>query len=211
MKRRILTAPAWMAMGLLISLLVLAVLTVGLKQPPRLLVDDAALRAHAQELMESLRSGDYKAVSQLLSGAPDLGQPPRPDTPEGQIWQAYLGSIRYECAQHCGCTGSQVTLEMTLQCLDISSVTEALQETGRALLEARANQIHDESLVYDGDHNYLESFLTPILMDATAQTLEEHGCPMERQLTLIFTQQDGTWKIVPTQELQQLLSGYVCN
>ena len=211
MKRRTLTALAWMAAGILFSLSVFAVLIFGLKQPPRLLVDDAAVRSAAQNLMECVRSGDYEGAGQLLSGSPDLGQPPRPDTPEGLLWQAYTGSIRYEYAPHCGCTGSQVTLEMTLQCLDISSVTDSLQQTAQALLEQRASQIHDESLVYDGDHNYLESFLTPILMDAAAQALEEHGKPMERKLELVFTRQDGTWKIVPTQELQQLLSGYVCN
>lgn len=47
-------------------------------------------------------------------------------------------------------------------------------------------------------------------MDATVQALEENSHTMERQLTLLFTRQDGEWKIVPTQQLQQFLSGYVC-
>ena len=211
MKRRTLTALLWMALGLLIGLLVLAILISGLKQPPRLLVDDAVFHSEAEALMASLRAGDYEKARGLLSGTPDLGQPPRPDTPEGLLWQAYTDSIRYECAPHCECTGSQVTLEMTLQCLDISSVTDELQQTAQTLLQERAAQLQDESLIYDGEHNYLDSFLTPILMDAAAQALEENGRPMERKLELVFTRQDGTWKIVPTQELQQLLSGYVCN
>lgn len=211
MKKRTLTALLWMASGLLIGLLILAILISGLKQPPKLLVDDAAIRSEAEELMASLRAGDYEKAGGLLSGTPDLGQPPRPDTPEGLIWRAYTDSIRYECAPCCGCTGSQVTLELSLQCLDISSVTDALQQTAQAVLQERAAQLQDESLIYDGEHKYLDSFLNPILMDAAAQALEEHGKPMERQLELVFTRQDGTWKIVPTQELQQLLSGYVCD
>lgn len=210
MMKKIFSSIAWMVMGIVLSLCVFAALKIGRTEPPKLLVDEEAIRETARDLMDHVCSGDYAEVRLLLSGSPDLGQPPQSDTPAGLLWQAYLNSIGYACADHCSCTDSQVTIDISLSVLDISAVTDTLQQTGQALLEERASQIHDESLVYDADHNYLESFLSQILMDATAQALDENSHTIERQLTLLFTRQDGVWKIVPTQELQQFLSGYVC-
>lgn len=208
MKKKSFAAIVWMAAGIAVSLCVWILLS-GLPRDPVLLVDEQSVRACAEEFLTRVCSGDYTGASQLLFGTPDLGEPPRSDDPVGIIWDAYLDSIQYKCDQVCSCTDSQVTLEVQLQCLDIDSVTDVLQQKGQELLEARAREIHDESLVYDGDHNYLDSFLTPILLDATMQALDKNAQSMQRQLTLQFVRQDGAWRIVPTQQLQDFLSGFI--
>lgn len=177
----------WAAGGILLSLLTAAAVVVGLHREPVLRVNEPELEAAAGNMVACLRAGDYQGLSACLSGEPDLGQPPEQGTPEGRIWQAFTQSVEYTILPGLRAEDSQLCLEMQVQCLDIGTVTQLLQEL------CEQNSIRREAL-----------------MEAVETALGQCSQTMTRQVPLRFVRQQGYWKVVPTKELQQLLTGFVC-
>ena len=159
--------------------------------------------------MACAAAGDYGALEALLYGAPHLGEAPqKDDSAQGLIWKAYLDSIEYSFGS-CYAVDSNMALDVCVTCLDISSVTDSIQEIAPGLMAKKAAQITDENKVYDEAHNYREDFLAEVMAESAAQALGNQAQTMEQTFTLLLVRSNGTWQVVPTEEFLRFLSGFV--
>ena len=200
----------WVIAGLLVSLCTLFVLRYGTTHGPAVLVDSQSVAEAADQVMACAASGDYEALEALLYGAPHLGEAPQKDaSAQGMIWGAYLDSIQYSFPGSCYALDSNMALDVCVTCLDISSVTDSLQEIAPGLMAKKAAQITDESEVYNKDHSYREDFLSDVMAESAAQALKDNAQATERTFTLQLVRSDGIWQVVPSEELLQFLSGFI--
>lgn len=177
----------WAAGGTLLSLLTIAALAVGLRSEPVIRVEETEVNAVVESMMAYLRACDYQGLSACLSGEPDLGQPPEPDTAEGRIYQAFAQSVEYAVLPGLGLEDNQLCLDMQVQCLDVDAVTRLLQE----LCEEHSAQ-------------------REALMEMAETALEQCSQMTTRQIRLRLVRHDDGWRVLPTAQLQQLLTGFVC-
>ena len=199
----------WAIAGLLVSLCPLFVLRYGTTHGPAILVDSQSVAEAADQVMACAAAGDYGALEALLYGAPHLGEAPqKDDSAQGLIWKAYLDSIEYSFGS-CYAVDSNMALDVCVTCLDISSVTDSIQEIAPGLMAKKAAQITDENKVYDEAHNYREDFLAEVMAESAAQALGNQAQTMEQTFTLQLVRSDGTWQVVPTEEFLRFLSGFV--
>ena len=199
----------WAIAGLLVSLCTLFVLRYGTTHGPAVLVDSQSVAEAADQVMACAAAGDYGALEALLYGAPHLGEAPqKDDSAQGLIWKAYLDSIEYSFGS-CYAVDSNMALDVCVTCLDISSVTDSIQEIAPGLMAKKAAQITDENKVYDEAHNYREDFLAEVMAESAAQALGNQAQTMEQTFTLQLVRSDGTWQVVPTEEFLRFLSGFV--
>ena len=199
----------WAIAGLLVSLCTLFVLRYGTTHGPAILVDSQSVAEAADQVMACAAAGDYGALEALLYGAPHLGEAPqKDDSAQGLIWKAYLDSIEYSFGS-CYAVDSNMALDVCVTCLDISSVTDSIQEIAPGLMAKKAAQITDENKVYDEAHNYREDFLAEVMAESAAQALGNQAQTMEQTFTLLLVRSNGTWQVVPTEEFLRFLSGFV--
>ena len=199
----------WAIAGLLVSLCTLFVLRYGTTHGPAVLVDAQSVAEAADQVMACAAAGDYGALEALLYGAPHLGEAPqKDDSAQGLIWKAYLDSIEYSFGS-CYAVDSNMALDVCVTCLDISSVTDSIQEIVPGLMAKKAAQITDENKVYDEAHNYREDFLAEVMAESAAQALGNQAQTMEQTFTLLLVRSNGTWQVVPTEEFLRFLSGFV--
>lgn len=198
----------WLIAGIVLSLCTLFTVVYGLNSSPVVLVDSAPVVEAAEQTLECARSGDYDALGRMLYGAPSLGQcPEKEDTAESKIWYAYLDSIQYQVAQEITPTASGVSLTAQITTLDIPAVSASLQEIVSDLLPKMAKDSKEK--VYDAEHKYTDAFVAEVLNTAADQVLSGQVPTVQREITLELTRSGGSWQVVPTQQLQQFLSGFV--
>lgn len=198
----------WGLAGVILSLCTLVAIIFGMTSSPALLVDSAAVNATAEYTLGCFRGGDYEALEAQLYGNPDLGTYPEDaNTPEGMIWKAYRESLNYQVLGECFPSGNGLALTLRVQHLDIPAVTQSLQDMVPELLEQTAAE-KDKTEVYDENRQYREAFLAEVLAAATAQSLSGDQPVTEREITLELLRSEGCWKILPTDTLHQLLSGF---
>lgn len=200
----------WGIAGLLVCMCTMVVLFFGTHSTPTVLVDTVSIFDSVEQVMTSASAGDFETLENILYGNPALGASPAGDSSaEGLIWQAYLESIEYSFPGDCYSMNNQLALDVCITCLDVSAVTEKMQEIAPAIMSRKASQITDENLVYDEAHNYLESFLNDVMTDAAKEALSENQAVMEQALTLQLVRSNGGWQVVPTNTLLRFLSGFV--
>ena len=200
----------WGIAGIVLSLVTLIAVICGMNSTPALLMDHQVAIDAAAKTLECARTGDYKALGQMLYGSPNLGDlPPKSEDAESLILYAYLDSIQYEPASECSISGDQLALDVTVSCLDIAAVSASLQEIVPDLMNQIAAEKENESEIYDAEHNYQPDFIAEVLRTATMQVLAQQPQTTDREITLNLARGDDGWQIVPTQPLLQLLSGFV--
>lgn len=210
MSKKTLSVILWAAAGLILAMATLGVAIYGTRTAPSIRMDQSIVLDAAEEALTCARSGDYAALSQLLYGNPDLGEPlPETDDAKSMIWQAYLDSIRWNLATECRPVDSGVAVDVAIRCMDISAVTEALQTVAPERMVQLAKEKTKDEEIYDADRNYLPAFVEEVLRSATAEVLSGTIPTEVRYLTLQLVRSDNSWKIVPTEELMHFLSGYV--
>ena len=210
MKKKTLSVLLWAAAAVILTVATISTAIYGTRSTPAIRMDQSVILDVAEEAMIYARSGDYAALSQLLYGNPDLGQSiAKEDEAKSMIWHAYLDSIQWTLAETCAPTDTGVTLDVTVQCMDISAVTTALQTIAPERMNQLAKEKTKEEEIYDKDKNYLPEFVAEVLRSATAEALAQPTQMMERTLTLELTRANGLWQVVPTQELMHFLSGFV--
>lgn len=182
----------------------------SLDRPAQLLAQpDGALEC-SEELMEALCRGDYAAAGKRMYGQPNLGVDRDPADPVGVLlWDAFVDSIAYEFAGECYATDSGLARDVTVTALDFSSVTGALKERSRVLLEQRVAQAEDLTAIYDQQNNYQEDFVMEVLYDAACQALQEDAQLVRYELTLSLVCQQEQWWVMPEQALLKVISGAV--
>ncbi len=204
------TVLCWASAGAVLSLCVLITVFCGLKSHPRFLASPSKVMNAAEEVLNCARAGDLGSLSKLLYGEPSLGNvQSRDSSAQSMIWYAYLESIQYSVSETIDATDTGVSLSVTVTCLDISTVIESLKDAAPALMAHKASQIDDESIIYDESHNYREAFVAEVLQDATEQILQKQPQTAEHEVTLQLVRSDEDWQVVPTDELLQLLTGFV--
>jgi hypothetical protein len=92
--------------------------------------------------------------------------------------------------------------------MDISAVTTSLQAIAPDRMAQLAKEKTEEE-IYDAERNYLPEFVDEVLRSATAEVLAQEIPTMVRTMTLQLVRANGSWQVVPTEELMHFLSGYV--
>jgi hypothetical protein len=125
------------------------------------------------------------------------------------ILLTYLDSIQYQIISDVRASDSGVSVDVRISCMDISALSDAMQEIVPDLMNKIANEKGDEKLVYNEDKSYREDFIDQVLRTATEIVLADAPRTMDRDLTLDLVLSKGRWQVVPTDAFVQLLSGYV--
>lgn len=184
-----------LAAALLLSLLALNASPVLLGMP------EAALEC-SESLMEAVAQGDFAQAGQLMLGQPELGVDREPADEVGQIlWSAFAQSIRYEFTGGCYAADSGIARDVTIETLDISSVTATLRQRSQTLLNQRIAEAKDMKQIYDENGDYREAFVMEVLRDALRQALQEDAVYTRQQVTVKLRHQDGRWWVLPEQPL----------
>ena len=188
MKRRTKKAIAWMIPGLILSILVFLVVFSGLMGETRI-TDPYGITESAEKLLECVKAGDWKALNELTADTEQFQpQTGAEGSAEHLIWKAYQESLQWSFTENFETEGSQVALDVTVTCLDISGFTRSL--TG--------------ILAESTDEDQREAALA----SAVREALDGEVPTIQRTVGLRFVRKDGQWKVVSNQALLALLSGF---
>ena len=175
---------------------------------PVLLVPPAEAEQQVTGLMEAVCSGDYATASTYLQGQPGLGVDREATDEVGVlIWEAFCDSMTYELVGECYATADGLAQNVTITCLDVTSVTVRLKERAQALLQQRVDEAEDLEEVYDENLQYREDFVMKVLYDAACEALEEDATTITAELTLNLTYQNDQWWIIADKLLLDAISG----
>lgn len=159
-------------------------------------------------LMDAVCSGDYTSASAYLQGQPNLGVDREATDPVGVlIWDAFCDSMSYELVGECYATADGLAQNLTVTCMDITSVTAVLKDRSQALLEQRVAEAENLEDVYDENLQYREDFVMDVLYDAAVKALEEDAKMMTAELTVNMEYQNGQWWIIGDRALLDAISG----
>ena len=180
----------WFAGGILFSLLVLSVVLSGLSG--RIWVTNPeGLSETAIGIMNAVRIANWNALEDMVAGdeilSPEIG---KAGSAEEIIYQTYRKSLQWTCEDSFTIRGQYATKKVTVRCLDIPTVTEAI-----------SGMISETSL-------NTEETRHSILRSAAEQVLESHVPIAQHTITLTFLRENGQWMLVPDNALQALLSGF---
>lgn len=175
---------------------------------PMLLTPPDEARNRVVALMDAVSEGDYQQASQSIYGTPDLGVNREAADEIGvMIWNAFEGSISYELLGDCYTTEQGLAQNVSVTCLDVTSVTVNLKERSQTLLEQRVSEAEDVSEIYDENNEYREDFVLAVLRDAVADALKEDAKQRNVELTVNLSYQDGQWWVIADEALLNAISG----
>lgn len=175
---------------------------------PVLLAPPEEAKLQVMGMMDAVCAGDFAGASAYLQGQPDLGVDREASDPVGVlIWNAFCDSMSYELVGECYGTEEGLAQDLTISCLDITSVTEVLKERSQTMLEQRVEEAEDLDEVYDEDLQYREDFVMSVLYDAAEVALEEDARTMTAELTVNMIYQNETWWIIADRNLLDAISG----
>ena len=175
---------------------------------PVLLAPPEEAKLQVQGLMDAVCAGDFKGASAYMQGQPDLGVDREATDPVGiLIWNAFCDSMSYELVGDCYGTEAGLAQDLTISCLDITSVTSVLKDRSQAMLEQRVEEAENLDDVYDEDLQYREDFVMDVLYDAAVEALEEDSVTMTTDLTVNMVYQNEQWWIIADRNLLDAISG----
>ena len=175
---------------------------------PMLLTPPDVARSKVVMLMNAVSEGDYEEASQAIYGTPSLGVDREAADEVGVlIWEAFQGSISYELLGECYTTEQGLAQDVSITCMDVTSVTVNLKERSQTMLEQRVTEAEDVSEIYDENNEYREDFVMEVLRDAVEDALEEDARNMTMELTVNLSYQDGKWWVVADEALLDAISG----
>jgi len=175
---------------------------------PVLLVPPEEAKLQVVGLMDAVCAGDFAEASTYLQGQPDLGVDREASDPVGVlIWNAFCDSMSYELVGECYGTEEGLAQDLSISCLDITSITAVLKERSQTMLEQRVEEAEDLDDVYDENLQYREDFVMSVLYDAAEVALEEDAITMTTDLTVNMIYQNETWWIISDRNLLDAISG----
>ena len=175
---------------------------------PFLLTPPDEARNTVITLMDAVSEGNYEEASRSIFGTPDLGvDRDATDAVGVLIWEAFEGSVTYELLGECYTTDQGLAQDVSITCLDVSSVTANLKERSQALLEQRVADATDVSEIYDENNDYREDFVMGVLHDAVVDALKEDARTKTVELTVNLSYQAGEWWVVADEALLNAISG----
>ncbi len=192
------------------TLLTAAVMLICLSQrqaAPKMLLRTQDASQCAEQMLTKICAGDYTGAAAYLYGKPILGsEQSRSDQVSQQIWDAFIGSLRFELVGEVYATVSGVAQDIKLESLDIPSVTGGLKELAPEMLVERAENAEDMSEIYTDNREYRDDFTALLLHDAAAQAIAA-GKTDQQELTLNLIYSEGQWWVLPDQALLNAISG----
>lgn len=175
---------------------------------PILLTPPDAARSKVIMLMNAVADGDYAEASKAIYGTPDLGVNREAADEVGVlIWEAFEGSVTFELLGDCYTTEEGLAQDVSITCLDVTSVTTNLKERSQKTLELRVEEAEDVSDIYDENNEYREDFVMEVLRDAVVEALEEDARTMTVELTVNLSYQEGKWWVIADEALLDAISG----
>lgn len=201
-------AAFFMAAGILLGALGVALGFTQRTGAPVLLSPPQAARACARGLMEAVCRGDYDAASGFLYGSPSLGAEPQDETAL-TIWNAMIQSMTYSFPGQIQASNEGLAMELQLHVLDVASVTGPLRERLQGILRQKVDGASDPSEIYDAQYNYRDDVVEAVLRQAVAEALREDAAYRDERLTLHLVYEDGGWWVLPEQALLTAISGGV--
>lgn len=189
----------WFGLSAVVVLCTVVCLWFGLHGFMAVRVDPAVLTEPSGKVLECVRSGDYEALGEMLYGSPRLSSAPFDGgNAQGLIWAAYLDSIRYEFPGTFALADDVMELDVHIDCLDVSAVLDAVLDSAPNLSKENPQRYPNQ-----------ETLISDALRDAAVGILAENPQMTSREMKLQLIRADDGWQVVPTPELQQLLSGFV--
>ena len=175
---------------------------------PMLLTPPDVAQSKVVALMDAVSEGDYEEASQAIYGTPSLGVDRQAADEVGvMIWEAFQSSITYELLGDCYTTEQGLAQNVSISCMDVTSVTVNLKERSQVLLEQRVAEAEDVSEVYDENNEFREDFVMAVLRTAVEDALKEDARMMTVELTVNLSYQDGSWWVVADEALLDAISG----
>lgn len=175
---------------------------------PMLLTPPDVAQSKVVALMDAVSEGDYEKASQAIYGTPSLGVDREAADEVGvMIWEAFQDSISYELLGDCYTTEQGLAQNVSISCMDVTSVTVNLKERSQTLLEQRVAEAVDVSEIYDENNEYREDFVMAVLRSAVEDALKEDAREMTVELTVKLSYQDGSWWVVADEALLDAISG----
>lgn len=195
---------------LTVFLIVLALIAVevGLFAPPIMLKAPAQASARVEQLLSAVHENDYDTISTCLVGSPSLGVDREPgDAVSKLLWDSFTGSFTYRLDGGLYAAGNGIAQDVTVEFLDISSVTSDLNERAQALLAQRVQEARSPSEIYDENNEYREDVVLEILAQAIEEIMTERARPTTLSLTIRLINPDGQWLIQADNALLNAISG----
>ena len=189
-----------------VFLIVLALIAVemGLFAPPMMLKKPAQASAQVEQLLNAVHENDYETISACLVGNPSLGVDREPaDAVSKLLWDSFT----YQLDGSLYASGNGIAQDVTVQFLDISSVTSDLNERAQALLAQRIQEASSPSEIYDEDNEYREDVVMEILAEAIDEIMSQRARSTTISLTIRLANQDGQWLIQADDALLNAISG----
>lgn len=195
---------AWIA-GAVAALLTAAVLYFAISSAsadPAVVKVPASAQEQTEALMSAFCEGRFDDVQPLLYGVSDLGIQPLPEgTPESLLWEAWVDSLSYEFTGDCYATPNGLARDVEVWGLDLQKTTQLIGAEAQLLARERIAALEGAELP--------ESFATQILYDSTARVLEQSREMGSWTVTIELEYKQGRWTIIPSAQLQALLSGQI--
>lgn len=196
------------AIGLTAAAAAVYICTQFVDAEPMLLTPPDEARSKVISLMDAVSEGDYDEASQAIYGTPSLGVDREAADEVGVlIWEAFQNSISYELLGECYTTEQGLAQNVSITCMDVTSVTVNLKERAQTMLEQRVAEAVDVSEIYDENNEYREDFVMAVLRDAVEDALEEDAREITVELTVKLSYQDGKWWVVADEALLDAISG----
>lgn len=164
--------------------------------------------AQLERMMNAVCENDYAGASALIYGTPDLGADPESCDPvSAVIWEAFVGSLEYSLVGDLQATDKGVSQQIHLRYMDVISLTDALQERSRTLLEKRIEEADRMEDIYDENNDFRQDFVDAVVAEAAAAAVKQDAKYLEKDLTVSLAYTNGQWWVLADEALIQVLSG----
>lgn len=196
--------------GIAVLVFTMVLAFVSLDAETVLLTPPGEALERAETMMDAVAAGDYASAGQLMYGQPDLGADREPADKVGQlVWDSFTDSISYEFVGECYATDSGISQNVSITCLELSSVMSNLKTRVNTLLNERIAQATEMSQLYDEENNFREDLVEEVLQQAVTAALQEDAQSVTREVTLSLAYREGQWWVVPDAALLNAISGGV--
>ncbi len=176
---------------------------------PLLLQPSENAIALTESFTESLRSGDTEASGSMLLGQPRLAFDPPPESSiTALLWYAYTDSLQFSFQDSLSSSKSGCCRTVTVTGLDIPALMQRLKEAAPELL-AQETALIGEDLVFGKDNHYRQDVVSDVLYRGVQQLLSGPYPIATREYQLELVLQDNVWKIMPNQDLLDLICGKI--
>lgn len=208
MKQMKLTSTHFTILAILAIVLALAVTAVGLLTSPMLLKAPEEASQQVETLLKAVSRGDYASVSQCLVGHPSLGMDRDPANAANKlVWDSFTSSFRYRLEGDFYATSNGLSQDVTVEFLDVSGITDGLNDRAQTLLAQRVQEAEFTWEIYDENNEYREDVVMEVLAQAIEESQAQNKKTVSIPLTLSLVYQDGQWLIVADNALLSVLSG----